>query len=84
MGLVQFVRPFQIEMFDETARVRARPEMVIQRRVRTPTYRYRFDVAANTSVDEHRLALHCAAIIAREAMFGFALMLMFGLRLHSL
>jgi hypothetical protein len=80
--LIQFMRTFQIEMLDQAAGVRTRPEMVIQWHVRPPGDRDRLDVAADTAVDKHRLALDFASIVTQETMFRFAFVQIFQLRLH--
>ena len=82
--LVQLVRPFEIPVFRQAARVGARAEMVVQRLMRASTHRYRFHIAADAAVDEYRLALHLATIVTEEPMLGAASVLIFGFSLHWL
>ena len=74
----------EIEMFDQAASVRTWAEMVIQRHVWPTADRDCLDVAADTAIDKHRMALHLASIVTQETVFRFAFVQIFQLRLHSL
>ena len=81
--LIEFVSSFEVQVQHKSARVGPRLEMVIERNVGTAGDRYRFEIAADASVNEHRMALDLPAIEGDEAMARFARELMFRLRLHN-
>ena len=66
------MRTFQVKMHDEAASVGTRLEMMIERHVGSAGHRYCFEIAADASVNEHRLAFNFPAIKAEKAMPGFA------------
>jgi hypothetical protein len=78
------VRSLEVEVLDKATGICARPEVIVQRRVRASATGHRLDVAAATAVDKQRLALDLAAIETQESVFRMVLLLMFAFRLHSL